>query len=318
MIAARRTLLALVSVAAASAAASAAAAGPAWRLTRDAGVRTAGVSVEAVSFPGGVVRLYAMGGPGGVAVSRSGDGLSFTAESASVPRGAIDPAIVRLPDGRWRMYYVVANAPLNLPIDQQQREVRSAVSSDGLAWAEEPGVRLQGLHGVPDVVALPGGRWRMYYAGRSSDGRGPSIWSAVSSDGLVFAKEGERTPGNYYDPAVAQLGPSGWLLLAASQRPSGVQMYVGRSADGLDWTLEQEPVGEGFDPTLLEIGDRRFRVYYSVGSGNDATVVSGVLAEAAPPAPAATTTTTTPAKPKPKIPKCKKGQKPTKRKPCRK
>jgi len=157
------------------------------------------------------------------------------------PRFA-DAATVVLPDGRVRMYF------------EDGACTRSAVSVDGTAFQEEPGVRFPGR--MPAVVALPDGRWRMYYT--PADGQG--VNSAISTDGLTFQEEtGVRlergaagTPDAYgmihltvaADPAggfrmyydgVASAytdgaGPARWTIMGAT------------SPDGLTWTRDA-----GFD-----------------------------------------------------------------------
>ena len=102
--------------------------------------------------------------------------------------------------------------------------IGSAVSGDLLNWSVEPGVRLElGTNratGVPEAVALPDGRVRLYYV--TSGGAGPErIDSAISTDGLTFAPEpGDRLTGGYVDPAVVQLANGSWLMLCSTSPSS--------------------------------------------------------------------------------------------------
>ena len=65
--------------------------------------------------------------------------------------------------------------------------ILSAVSSDGLAWTKDSGIRILSPNVTTgDTVILSDGTYRMYY----SEGLGGStIRSAVSSDGLTWIKE---------------------------------------------------------------------------------------------------------------------------------
>lgn len=172
--------------------------------------QTAGLSPvdpEAVVLSDGRVRLYVDDlGRGQITSFTSVDGINFTADGAP-PIAGTHPSIVRLPDGRYRMYFVRFDPGLFAA--QGVRPIRSAVSSDGLAWTEEPGVRAFGDE--PSVVTLADGRTLMALRRDSSvpitDTRScnaatgnTSIWFATSPDGLNFTDvgkviDGVTTPG---------------------------------------------------------------------------------------------------------------------------
>jgi hypothetical protein len=97
---------------------------------------------------------------------------------------AYNPVVVRLPDGRYRMYYC-GN-------DGTYWRILSAVSSDGLTWTKEEGIRVDygGVYDSQGAVSsdvfksqdgrpklFPDGRYRMYYQG--SDGTHWRILSAI-------------------------------------------------------------------------------------------------------------------------------------------
>jgi len=112
----------------------------------------------------------------------SADGLEFVKEpgvridldpAADPPHGEVamaKPLVVRLTDGRWRMYFA---APCVIDADaansSSRRLLLSAVSSDGLAWRREPGVRLFSEEGAPasgwypSLVRTTNGLLRLYY-----------------------------------------------------------------------------------------------------------------------------------------------------------
>ncbi len=127
------------------------------------------------------------------------------------------PYIYRLKDGRFRLYYCGAGGIL------------SAISSDGLNFERESGVRIApaGGPGSPEsivcdatMVELPDGRVRMYYKGANGAG-GPGealhkVFSAISSDGLSFQKEGMRIDSE-------KTGDRGWASV-----PEAIKLPDGR------------------------------------------------------------------------------------------
>ncbi|MEK6900090.1 MAG: hypothetical protein AABX05_03115 [Nanoarchaeota archaeon] len=88
-----------------------------------------------------------------------------------------DSDFVDLGSGKYRMYY-------SLEPEQPgfQGQVYSALSTDGVAWTPEEGVR-RTFSIFPDVVKLPDGTWRMYFQNAGV------INSAKSSDGLKWNDE---------------------------------------------------------------------------------------------------------------------------------
>ena len=130
--------------------------------------------------------------------------LSFSWEKDSGSRitdGSV-PFVHRLKDGKVRLYYCSSN------------QIVSAISGDGLTFTKEQGVRISpgtGFESIvcdPTIVDLQDGKMRMYYKGADTMMGGPGnsihkIYSAVSSDGLNFQKEGLRIDSE-------TSGDSGW------------------------------------------------------------------------------------------------------------
>jgi len=258
-----------------------------WGLAPDTGTRiAAGVSMEAVSS-GGVVHAWVTSG-GGMAAFQSTNGLTFTSfADALTPPGA-DAAVVPIARGGWRMYFT-QQTPTG-------KVIGSAVSGDLLNWSVEPGVRLDlgtsKATGVPEAVALPDGRVRLYYVAGGSGGSAERIDSAISTDGLTFAPEqGDRLTGGYVDPAVVRLPNGSWLMVCSTSPSSKQRLFTATSPDGLRWTVASKPVLDSktanvLDPTLVPLGGDRFRVYFSVAPiGRQLTgpyrVESGVLSHSA-------------------------------------
>ena len=96
---------------------------------------------------------------------------------------------------RFRLYFHSYSHPLLMAPDAENHIV-SAVSSDGLSFVEEPGVRIAQDGPLqtfavyaPEVVRLGSGGWRMYYAGWQTDPVLGRIFSATSQDGLAWARD---------------------------------------------------------------------------------------------------------------------------------
>jgi hypothetical protein len=127
------------------------------------------------------------------------------------------PYVYKLKDGRFRLYYCGSGGIL------------SAISTDGLNFEKEPGVRISSVNVKgdqesmvcdPTLVELPDGKIRMYYKGANGFG-GPGeaihkIFSALSSDGLNFQKEGLRIDSE-------KTGDMGWASV-----PEAIKLLDGK------------------------------------------------------------------------------------------
>ncbi len=113
------------------------------------------------------------------------------------------------------MYYVTSNGP-------SRNGIASAISSDGLNFLREPGLRMTNWVD-PAIIRLPSGQyWMLGLAGLPQPGAPSPIRAAHSADGLNFAVDSE-------------------ILVTASGAGE---------ANGI------------FDPTVIAIGQGRNRVYY--------------------------------------------------------
>ena len=191
--------------------------------------------------------------------------LSFSWEKDSGSRitdGSV-PFVHKLEDGKVRLYYCNSEGIL------------SAVSNDGLNFAKEQGVRISLGTGFelqvcdPTIVDLSDGKIRMYYKGANSQSGGPGqsihkIYSAISSDGLNFVKEGLRidseTSGDngwasVPDAIVLSDGRVRMYYVTAAEMEHGIGSAI--SSDGLNF--EKEPgmrVENLVDPALVKMGDK--------------------------------------------------------------
>jgi len=88
-----------------------------------------------------------------------------------------DSDFVDLGDGKYRMYYAIEPE-----VPGNKLEVYSALSTDGIKWVPENGVR-RTYTVFPDAVKLADGTWRMYFQNVGV------IKSAKSADGLKWTDE---------------------------------------------------------------------------------------------------------------------------------
>jgi len=127
----------------------------------------------------------------------STDGKKWTLEDGERRKFSTFPDVLKLPDGRWRMYF------------QNAGEIKSAISQDGLTWTEESGTRIkaepfegQAIENVaaPTTFLLEDGTHLMVYRitiNKKYDypdmlpnsNTQLFLW-ATSEDGLNFEKKG--------------------------------------------------------------------------------------------------------------------------------
>lgn len=113
------------------------------------------------------------------------------------------PGVVPLPGGGFRLFYTGVGP--GRPDPAWQGYILSAISTDGVSFAAEPGIRVGPEAGIPwrsrrtlapSVSRLSDGRWRMYFESRGTVDAPTVIASAVSADLLDWAVEdGVRLTG---------------------------------------------------------------------------------------------------------------------------
>ncbi len=139
-------------------------------------------------------------------------------------------AVVRLDDGRRRMYYSVhARSPRALGI-------AVAESPDGLRWTkpnlgqmrhegqDTNRLVIEGLYDnadivQPQVVRLPDGRWRMYFWLHGQSQGLIRYLIAESADGLRWKTLGVDRPAIYH-PADREVGQAGWAAGLTAANPN--------------------------------------------------------------------------------------------------
>ncbi len=173
------------------------------------------------------------------------------------------PYVYKLKDGRFRMYYCGLSGG-----------IMSAISSDGLDFQIESGTRLTPIYGGfetvicdPTLVELSDGRFRLYYKGADTGGVPAihKIFSAISSDGLNFEREGvvidsEKTDDNGWAsvPEAIKLS-DGRVRLYYVSRVCGRGCIVSAiSSDGLNFTKEETKIYDYVDPSITQLPDGQF------------------------------------------------------------
>ena len=175
--------------------------GDGLNFTADEGVRyylqpedndSAGVYTVYVDHTGGVVLLYIgdmAGEHSSIRRAYSTDlGDSFTFEEGDLTHDRdlavndkfVDPKVILLPDGRWRLITMRRgpNGPAPVPGQKAVGEIHTFISTNGKDFYHEPGIRIKtddfaefsvwSLND-PVMVRLPDGRYRIYVAALVDD-----------------------------------------------------------------------------------------------------------------------------------------------------
>ncbi len=183
-------------------------------------------------------------------------GLDFLppARAFEMPGFLTDPSVVKLPNGRYRMYV------------NGEKAILSATSDNGFVFTRDEGERTR-AGGVPGAIALPDGRIRLFVCGQG-------ITSLIGDNGLDFTQEpGTRIPIPSGAALVADPDPvlcnDGIYRMAYKVRPSGQgdspyldKVHLAESSDALNWTPGSASLVTGSVPTLVELPDGRLRIYY--------------------------------------------------------
>lgn len=260
----------------------------------------------AVLLADGRVRLYVFAQGRGIvsAISLTTEGTSFVAEPGTrLPDGSGMPRAVVLSDSRVRLFYTSGGG------------IKSAISSDGLTFVDEPGVRITaaaagfasttpgqpGATSGATVVQISDGRYRLYFSDLPRPGDPPGghiIKSAVSRNQLEWTMEdgvrlGTGAPAltESAEHPFALVNPNGSVTLyygkfggPGAMTPEG--LYQATSTDGLTFAQETLAVFFANDPDVVRLTDGTVMLYY----GQFDPVVGGTINAARCPDPGASAT----------------------------
>ncbi|HJQ08313.1 MAG TPA: hypothetical protein VJ836_02400 [Candidatus Saccharimonadales bacterium] len=245
-----------------------------------------------VPIPNGGYRMYVnrqSGGPTGILIYTSKDGITWEKEKDIIIPGASTSRAVALPNG-VRLYYP---GPQPINPSSPQADMYSTFSTDGLTFTKDAGTVIKPRSSAyyiegPTVFQLPDKSWRMYFnentvaAAMQRDGE---IWGASSADGLTWtrddkvtlqASEEEAAQGNMRAPWKQVLHPfvlknpkGGYIMFYNSHS----ELYAATSTDGLAWKKIGRIGIHGADIDGYFQPDGTIRVYYGDFSPSTGGVV---------------------------------------------
>ncbi len=252
---------------------------------------------DIVSLGGGKFRMYyaiqpeVQGHKFEVFSATSTDGKKWKEDSGERKQFATFPDVIKLPNGKWRMYYQNANA------------IKSAISSDGLNFTDESGTRIStsghdvSLGNVAAsttyrqddgtyVMVYRGDIEKQYKSGVPNQSTTVLFW-ATSKDGLTFKKQGialdsrnDTFEGWMDGPDFVKWDDDSIKLtfwgyqgvyestFDGSKFSDAELTYNAAKASGQPANGPQNmyPPDIPGDPTLIQIGDTWFMYYGSTGS----------------------------------------------------
>jgi hypothetical protein len=175
-----------------------------------------------------------------------------------------DPTLVPLPDGRVRLYFTSNRSP---DFRRSIPAIYSAISSNGVAYVFEPGVRfgLEGRIVIDCAVALHNGEFHliipdngaaddfMGQPGRNRPPPGGNGYHAISRDGLKFIRVADIKLSTSRGRWLGNLQSDGGKLLFFG---TGAGPWPVASADGLNWGAATASMRlPGADPGAVKLRD---------------------------------------------------------------
>jgi hypothetical protein len=240
-----------------------------------------------LTLPDGRLRVFFCSGPEGLRSATSiDDGETFSLDVGSRIRGACDGSLIALRDGRYRFL-----TSENTSVTFGHAQVISFITIDGLTFTRESGVRFTGspsdagFTGVPQALALPDGRHRLYYVGDPLDPSpsGNGIRTAISTDeGWSWTPEitTNLLPRSHVDPEVRLTAAGRFrMFVRVPGHPGGALpsdnagIWWADSDDGLTFTLigrvvrDPEDLLDAADPAVVGLTTGRVLMFLGSKSG---------------------------------------------------
>lgn len=217
---------------------------------------------DAVIDSKGTIYLYFMDASNhqhqmSVAVSRD-SGKSFEKKKVEIANRqtdgqAVDPNPVLLDDGRIRLYYFGTFGPPKP--NEPDHTINSAISSDGIHFTEEAGVRFAAPHITdPDVIKVEGG-WKMFVS------QGRLNLSTSSKDGLTFIQD--KNPASTTGAVSRTIAIDGGYRMFTCGH--GIEMQY--TKDFVTWRMEGTAIepAPGYvvcDPGIIKLPHGTWIMYY--------------------------------------------------------
>jgi hypothetical protein len=177
-------------------------------------------------------------------------------------RFPFDPTLVPLPDGRVRLYFTSVR---RRRIDEQPPAIYSAISSDGVRYAFEPGVRfgIEGRIVIDCAVVLHKEGFHLYAPDNGPAGRRPDqedrrrigvAYHATSHDGLKFTRQDDVTLDRFHWLGNAQSDGRTITFYGTGDGPR--EKWIATSEDGAAWKITENRVPNiGADPGAVKLAD---------------------------------------------------------------
>lgn len=239
--------------------------------------------LEHASVPDGILRpdgsvwvYFVNGNPGQHAIfiaERQSDGTLDTIDcvrmDGAINGNAVDPDIVLLPDGRYRLYYFqgwfVQGGP---PPPDEPHPMYSAISDDGIHFTVEGvALSLDGGGTDPTVTRVDDDSWLM--AVTHPDG----VLLASGSDGAAFTLTGQS-----FESGISEIWRFEDRLRLYVMGMRGLEIHESTN-DGAEWTeLMHSARILGADPSMLQEADGSFTLYFKSiepGSGMGMPMMPG-------------------------------------------
>lgn len=274
-----------------------------WQLSEVTDIGLEGVSPEIILEASGNFLLLTTAMTQQRAFS-SKDGVAFTPVNVNLPIGS-DYSIIQKADGSYLLYYVGFDMPKVDPNQNPGEQVQPnnskkkvfVSSTNDLRTFTEPvftGIEQSDdspAWGVPDTYLDLSGNIKMMWVEMSQGDSSESLFTATSSDGISFTRDGAAViTGGYVDPYMLQVAPNDWILLLSTtpdKRKLPQKLFVAYSPDGENWQIEKEPLltedkFNYLDPAAVKTSDNTWRIIYSRADLDKAisgphSYVSGVL-----------------------------------------
>lgn len=221
----------------------------------------------AIVTPEGRLRIYyvdasRMPETANVAESAGGDApfvpLGLTIKGLKSEK-AVDPSIVQLDDGRYRLFYYGANGDPGAP---GTHYVRAAISDDGIRF-RETGTALSNPGLVDPDVFRAGDKWLMFVFSLTDH----TTVVAESRNGRKFKKPRSLGLDGYGTTKPVLLDDGRFRLYAFDQRTQQtIVSFV--SVDGLNWSAEPgvrlyaPPGKEITDPQVVRMPDGSWKMVF--------------------------------------------------------
>lgn len=229
------------------------------------------------------------GGPTGILIYSSPDGVTWTQEKDIILPGASTTRAVVFPTG-IRIYYPGAQP---IKAEDPPANMYSTFSEDGLNFTQDSGIRIEPRSSEyyiegPTVFQLADKSWRMYFnentvaAAMQRDGE---IWGASSPDGITWTRDDKPTITAGDEEAMQGNMPAPWKQVLhpfVLDNPKGgyimfynshSEIYAATSDDGKTWKKIGKIGVHGADMDGYFQDDGTIRAYYGDFNPEDGGLV---------------------------------------------